>query len=172
MSRVRPLLLLCALLAGFGTALAAPPPSAGAKPAKARAVNFSGRWVLDVPKCDFGPNAKSIPRWRRDLVEHKGALMRVQPHVVKVEGDTTHMEYRYRTDGLEAVNQVMNLPVQTIGKWNGNTLELVSNTRVMTATFRMTEWWSLADAGRTLVIVRDSDSPLGKRHSRMVYRKE
>ena len=75
-------------------------------------------------------------------------------------------------DLLDAVNQVMNQPVHTSGKWKGNVLELVSNVRVMTTTLLMTERWSLTDAGRTLVIERESDSPLGKRRSRMLYHRE
>lgn len=163
-------LILLSLAAGGRTLAATPAPRASAAPA--RAVDLSGSWVLDIARSDFGPGAKSTPRWRRDVIRHRGAVIRVRPQMVKVDGDTTHMEYTYRTDGKDAVNQVMNQPVHTTGRWKGSVLELVSNVRVMTATFLMTERWSLADAGRTLVIERESDSPLGKRRSRMLYHRE
>lgn len=159
---------LVASLLAAAFALAAPPSS----PAKGRAVDLSGRWVLDLARSDFGPGAKSTPRWRRDVIVHRGPHVHVRPQVVKIDGDTTRMEYSYRTDGREAVNQVLGQPVRTVGSWKGDTLELVSKVRVMTSTFRMTERWSLANARRSLVIERESESPLGKRRSRMVYRKE
>ena len=160
-------LIVLSLLTG-GSTLAAPP--VPATPTKS--VNLSGSWVLDIARSDFGPGAKSTPRWRRDVIRHRGAVLQVRPQMVKVDGDTTHMAYTNRTDGKDAVNQVMNQPVHTTGKWQGSVLELVSNVRVMAATFLMTERWSLADAGRTLVIERESDSPLGKRRSRMLYHRE
>lgn len=160
------LVVLSLLIGGRTLAVSAAPV------APAKAVNLSGSWVLDIARSDFGPGAKSTPRWRRDVIRHRGALLHVRPQMVKIDGDTTHMEYTYRTDGKDAVNQVMNQPVHTTGKWKGNVLELVSNVRVMAATFLMTERWSLTDAGRTLVIERESDSPLGKRRSRMLYHRE
>ncbi|MEO5988644.1 MAG: hypothetical protein ABIU54_07885 [Candidatus Eisenbacteria bacterium] len=170
MRRLGILLALVASLAAAASSLAMP-----SKPSKATTrstVNLSGRWVLDVPHSDFGPAAKSTPRWRRDVVVHRGPQLHVRPQVVKIDGDTTHMEYTYRTDGRDVVNQVMGQPVHTTGSWKGGTLELVSKVRVMTSMFLMTERWSLADAGRSLVIERESQSPLGKRHSRMLYHRE
>ena len=163
--------LVCTCLVSVRTSSGAPAPAAAAI-APAKTVDLSGSWVLDVARSDFGPGAKSTPRWRRDVIRHRGAVLHVRPQMVKVDGDTTHMEYTYRTDGKDAVNQVMNQPVHTTGRWKGSVLELVSNVRVMTATFLMTERWSLADAGRTLVIERESDSPLGKRRRRMLYHRE
>lgn len=170
MRRIGILLALVGSLVAVAATLAAP--TAGPRPALGRAVDLSGRWLLDVPRSDFGPGARMTPRWRRDVVVHRGAQVHVRPQVVKVAGDTTSMEYTYRTDGRDAVNQVMGQPVHTIGHWKGDTLELVSKVRVMTTTFLMTERWSLADARRSLVIERDSESPLGKRHSRMLYHRE
>lgn len=146
--------------------------SAPTKPTATRTVDLSGRWLLDIGGSDFGPSTQARPKWRRDLVRHRGAVLQVRPQMIKIDGDTTHMEYTYRTDGRDAVNRVLGNPVHTVGHWNGGTLELVSKVRVMASSFLMTERWSLADGGRTLVIVRDSDSPLGKRTSRMVYHRE
>ena len=160
-------MIVLSLVTG-GIAIAAPlAPAVASKP-----VNLSGTWVLDIARSDFGPGAKSTPRWRRDVIRHRGPVVQVRPQMVKVDGDTTHMEYTYRTDGKDAVNQVMNQPVHTTGRWKGSVLELVSNVRVLAATFLMTERWSLADAGSTLVIERESDSPLGKRRSRMLYHRQ
>ncbi len=160
--------LIVLSLVTVGSTLAAP----AAPPVPTKSVNLSGTWVLDLARSDFGPGAKSTPRWRRDVIRHRGAVLQVRPQMVKIDGDTTHMQYTYRTDGKDAVNQVMNQPVHTTGRWKGSVLELVSNVRVLASTFLMTERWSLADAGRTLVIERESDSPLGKRRSRMLYHRE
>lgn len=172
MKRILMLLTMTAALFAAGRAPAAPPAAAAPPRAGASPVNLSGDWLLDVARSDFGPGTKSKPSWRRDIVRHRGAVVHVRPEVVKVDGDTTRMEYTYRTDGKDAVNQVLGQAVHTTGGWKGSTLELVSNVRVMTSTFLMTERWSLADAGRTLVIERESQSPLGKRESRMVYHRE
>ncbi len=137
--------------------------------AASAAPGFTGRWVLDLPASDFGKGHKP-PRAREDQVVLAGVWVDVHSLTVRASGDTSRLDYRYRTDG-DAVNKLMGQEMRTHGRLDGTALRFESVAQVFMMKLGVNERWSLSADGGSLTIERDSDSPLGKEHQRLVFRR-
>ncbi len=157
----------CAALCVWLVAVAPVParkPTPETRPVPANGV--SGRWELVVPACEFATGRKP-PRGRTDTIVDAGGWVDVRSRSLRAEGDSLALDYRYRTDG-EATNKVMGQDVVTRGKHDGAALMFESVAKVLLLELKVRERWSLPHAD-TLVMVRDTDSPMGKEHQRLVF---
>ena len=152
-----------------------PPVAHAATPAtspaatSAPAPSFSGHWALDLPASDLGKGRKP-PRARADNVVLAGVWADVHSMTVRAGGDTLRLDYRYRTDG-DAVNKLMGQEMHTHGSGEGTALRFESVAQVLMMRLAVIELWSLSGDGGTFTIERNSDSPLGKEHQRLVFRR-
>jgi hypothetical protein len=150
---------------GLASAASAPPAKA-ARPAGRP--DFTGRWVLDLARTDFGP-AKTLPRARVDLIRHREPSLSIETMTVRSNGDTVRYPWRYATDGSETKNQMMGQEVTSIGEWRGDTLTFDSSAHVMMSEFRILDRWWLSPDRATLTVQRHNDSPMGKSEQRFVF---
>lgn len=137
-------------------------------PAVDMVAGYGGRWELVAAASEVAKGRK-LPRGRVDWIQQEGTWLAVRSRSLRDSGDSLAIDYRYRTDG-EAGNQVMGQAVRTIGRREGSRLMFESSAKVMLLEFKVRESWSLASHD-TLVMVRDTDSPMGKEHQRLVFRR-
>jgi hypothetical protein len=129
---------------------------------------YTGLWSLDTAKSEMG---KRRPRKREDRVSEQGAWLSVRSVSVRASGDTLALDYRYRTDGGEAVNRVLGQDVRTKGRREGAALRFDSEAQLALFKFTVNERWSLSPDGRTLVLERTSRGPLGDEKQRLVFQR-
>lgn len=162
------LLALVAAAAVAGLAPAATPgPERAAVP---RRPDFSGTWVLDTARSEFG----SIPggRWRSriDHIEHRDPQLRHTLYLdTGVRRDTTR--YRYTTDSARVTNRVDRNEIEARVWWEGEALRLESKTRLLVFEMTLKERWTLSADRRTLTMSRRVKYPMGEGEQRLVYAK-
>lgn len=163
MSRAFLRAVTAALLFGATCAAAAGPSAAPATPA---APGFSGRWELLPGRSEVGKGRK-LPKGRLDTIAHEAGWVDVKSRSLRDSGDSLAIDYRYRTDG-ESTNQVMGQAVRTVGRRAGPDLLFESVAKVLLLELKVRERWTLLGAD-TLVMVRDTDSPMGQEHQRLMF---
>lgn len=135
-------------------------------PAPAAAPGYSGRWELVIAQSEVAKGRK-LPKGRTDTIVMAGSQLNVDSRSLRADGDSLALAFRYRTDG-EATNQVMGQDIRTLGHREGNALVFESSAKVLLLELKVRERWTLPHAD-TLVMVRDTDSPMGKEHQRLVF---
>lgn len=97
-----------------------------AAPAAAQAgdrPNLSGRWLLSVERSTFG--GQQVPVAETDDIVHAGSSLRI--HRARDFGQgPTGIDLIFGTDGKEYRNQTPSGTTVTVGRWVGDTLELVA----------------------------------------------
>ncbi len=165
------LLLACAgaLFALTGAGLRTAGSRARMAPASAAAAHpdFTGEWVLDVGRSQFGGDAHAA-KARVDRIVHKDPQMLVRSLTVRPAGDSLALAYRYKTNG-EAVNSAMGQDVRTTGRWSGPVLLLESHAKMLMMDLSVTERWSLSADGRMLTEARASKGPMGEVKQVLVF---
>ncbi len=135
--------------------------------ALAKHPDFSGTWILDLVKSDFG-KLPGKPKSRIDVIAHRDPVLRQTLLLVLPTGpDTT--SYAYRTDSTESVNKVGKQPIWARVWWAGDTLRLESRTRFGPVEAMLSDRWLLAADGKTLAMVRRVKSPMGGGEQRLVF---
>lgn len=134
--------------------------------APAAAPGFAGRWEL-VPAQSEVAKGRKLPKGRTDTITQMGTTIAVDSRSLRADGDSLVLAFRYRTDG-EATNQVMGQDIRTLGHRDGAALTFESTAKVLLLELKVRERWTLPHAD-TLVMVRDTDSPMGKEHQRLVF---
>jgi hypothetical protein len=159
--------LAVGLAVAVGLAHAAPPRAASIPaPSAARSTpTYAGRWTL-LPAASVFGGARKPPRARTDVLTLDGPWVTVHSVTQRDGGDSLVMDFRYRTDG-EAVNKVMGQDLRTVGRREGSSLCFETQARVLMLEVKVAERWSLS--GDSLVMSRDTDSPMGKEHQRLVF---
>jgi hypothetical protein len=133
---------------------------AAAAPAAGR-IDFTGTWTLDVGHSDFGQVFGTTPPTARvDVVRHRGRQLRDAMTVTK-PGDVKTTTFDYVLDGRDQVMRVGGQEIHYVGKWQGDTLEVDSQARMMMLQIDVRERWSLSRDGRALTLTRHIKSPLG-----------
>lgn len=157
-----------ALIAFLVIAAEAAPPTPAPPPAPQASARYAGLWRLDTTKSAMG---KRLPRSREDRVSEQGAWLTVRSITVRASGDTVQLDYRYRTDGGEAVNRVLGQDVKTTGRRDGAALEFDSEARLALFKFTVREHWTVSADGRTLTQERTSHGPMGDEKQRLVFQR-
>ena len=87
--------------------------------------NFSGNWVLDADKSNFGPMPAPTTMTRK--VDHHDPAMTVdQTTTGGPQGDQT-ATMKYSTDGKETTNSMMGNDMKSKAVWEGKTLVVNSS---------------------------------------------
>jgi hypothetical protein len=84
--------------------------------------NFSGEWVVDLSKSDFGP--VGAPGQMTRTIKHTEPV--IESVTVQSGGDTGDVKLttKYTTDGKPQTNDYLGSPMTTVGRWDGTTLVL------------------------------------------------
>jgi hypothetical protein len=141
---------------------------AAALPALAKP-DFSGSWKLNPAKSDFGemPSPSSMT----STITHQEPNLK---NVVKQSSDMGDIEYEsnYTTDGKECVNTLMNAPLTSVLKWDGDVLTIDSKGKFGDNEFTMQDRWALSEDGKTLTINRTFKSAMGDGAQKLVLEKQ
>jgi len=146
-------------------------PQVHAEPAPA---SFSGLWLLDEAKSQFGRmGAGSAPAYL-EIADHGDSLAVRTVRIVEY-ADNEVTEEDVRLDGSESKSEFMHAPRVTTAhrSANGAVIEMVSTTRFAWGpagtTARETSTWSLLDHGHSLSVKRSASSPMGQQDSTLVF---
>ena len=126
--------------------------------------DFTGTWVIDAGKSDFGE--APVPKVHTLTIVHKEPQITVNRELEDRKDSTA-----FRTDGVESKSDSECCgTILTTGRWDGTTLRR----RVVSETFTQLDSWTLAADGRTLTIVREvnQDGGDGAFKLRMVFSKK
>lgn len=121
--------------------------------------NFSGDWVMDAARSDFGPMPPP-DSMNRKIEQDDTNLTVTQTQTGGPQGDQT-TTMKYTTDGKESTNQMMGNDVKSTATWDGNSLVIASKLDVQGNELSLTSKWSLSDDGKTLTDVWHIASPQG-----------
>jgi len=132
--------------------------------------NFTGEWKLNVEKSNFGENPQQKPQSGTDIIEHKDPNLKISVTQVGEMGEFS-ITVQYTTDGKESVNEIMNNPVKTIAKWDGNTLVLDSKGEFNGNEFKMSDKMSLSSGGKVMTIDRRFDVGDRVMEQKMIFEK-
>ena len=132
--------------------------------------NFTGVWKLDIEKSNFGENPQQKPQSGTDIIEHKDPNLKISVTQVGEMGEFS-ITVQYTTDGKESVNEIMNNPVKTIAKWDGNTLVLDSKGEFNGNEFKMSDKMSLSSGGKVMTIDRRLDFGERAMEQKMIFEK-
>jgi hypothetical protein len=129
---------------------------------------FAGTWRLNKAKSKFGNIPGGTPVARTDVITQ--ADPRIVQTLYMINGtrrDTT--VYRYLTTGEPTVNPVDGRDIKSVVTWEGATLHLVSNTKMLVFDMQLDERWRLSPDNRTLTMSRHVKYPMGEGDQILVF---
>ena len=137
-------------------------------PAQAKP-NFSGNWKLNAAKSDFG--AMPAPDSRTDKIVHEDPDLKDNYTQSGQMGEMT-AEMKYSTDGKETTNTVRGNEIKSIAKWDGDDLVIDGKANFNGADVTLKDRWTLSADGKTIVIQRHVNSPMGETDQKIVLEKQ
>ena len=155
-------LTLCLILLAAATA-----------PAQDTRPDFSGTWVLDRTKSDFGqmPPPDSLV----SVIEHKEPSIKITTTQKGEQGEITNAR-TLTTDGKESLNKLKTMggeqEVKSITKWTGRTLTTAFTLDVQGIAVEVNDSFALSDDGKVLTVMRQVKTPDGDLPSKMVFNKQ
>ena len=134
--------------------------------------NFSGHWLLDHAKSDFGDFP--TPDTQTSVIEHKGADIKLVQTVKgdAVVGGEASMERRYTTDGKETVNRIGQSDAKSVAQWDGRKLIIETKLDTPNGTVVIADSWELAEGGKELMVSREIRGPDASQRQRFIYNKQ
>jgi hypothetical protein len=130
--------ILMAVIAAAGLSAAGPP-------------DFSGTWVLNVPRSELA--GQRPPQSKVQRLEHKGMDLVVTIDEINERG-TVHGVARYTTDGQDSINDVLGSSMTSSIGWEGNVMVMRTWGKFGNADIMLIDRWSLSPDGETLTIAR------------------
>jgi hypothetical protein len=130
--------------------------------------DFSGSWKLNVEKSDFGPSAK--PERADITIKHVDPELNVSSKAVLTTGEVVS-ELKLFTDGREFTNLMSGQELKGTAKWDGRTLILTQKISVQGADISVTQKWTLAEDGKSLLQNVAISVPQGEIRQKFVLEK-
>ena len=130
--------------------------------------DYSGHWVVDLAKSDFGmmpPPSKM----ERDI-EHKDPDMSIKSLQVGERGEMK-TESKYTTDGKEATIKMRNREAKVKAIWDGAKLKVNSKIEFSGSEITQDETWIISEDGKTLTIENAIKAPQGEFTTKSVFTK-
>ena len=148
--------------------------SFASKPERA---DFSGEWKLNESKSDLGQMASFATTAIK--ADQKGDNISIARTAPSFDGGENTSTETLTFDGKEAESKVFgNSTRKSTGKWSDDgqtftiTFKLALDMNGETTEINGTEVWTLADAGKTLVVQNTSSSSFGDFTAKAVYEKQ
>lgn len=126
--------------------------------------DLTGTWRLNHDKSDFGRAAR--PGTVVTKIRQQGGELRAESTT-----DGAVSEYRWTLDGKESVNRIRGNEVKAVAEWRGPILQVKAKMVVQGTALGMTDQYSLAGDGKTMMIYRTISGPNGEIEQRYVYDK-
>lgn len=157
------------LTAGYRQACALPPVRV-----EPPAADFSGDWVINEERSQFGRMGASFAPARLHVVHQNGQLS-VKTTRILEHADDQLTEESLSLDGTETKSEFMNSPRLSRAQPSNNGQEInIDSTVVMTwgppgSTMEIKETWTLLDGGQRLSIHRSATTPMGTQETTYVF---
>jgi hypothetical protein len=113
--------------------------------------NFSGTWVLQTDKSDYG--MMPAPMSRTDIIDHQEPKITIKRTAATAEGENK-LDLVYAVDGKPWKNQAGPQEVSSTLHWEGQELVVVSEVDTPQGLATLTDRWSLSADGKTLTQAR------------------
>lgn len=128
------------------------------------APNFSGSWMLNVAKSQYGQFP--APEVMLRTVEMQGTVLSMKTYQKGTQGEVT-TELKYTTDGKPSVNGANT----GSAAWYGDTLVIESSREAQGARLTQRDSWSLSPDGKTLTVSTKVKLPNGEFDVKQVFEK-
>jgi hypothetical protein len=131
--------------------------------------NFSGRWVLDTQKSDFGGAPE--PLMQVTIIDHKEPTLKITQTIkgdAILGGEATN-ERQYTTDGKETTKMIGGREVKSVTKWVDNKLVTTTMLETPDGTAEIRDTWELADAGKQMLVTRSFKASRMDHLERLVF---
>ncbi len=128
------------------------------------APNFSGSWMLNVSKSQYGQFP--APEVMMRSVKMQGPLLTMSTYQKGAQGEVT-TELKYTTDGKPSVNGANT----GTASWSGETLVIESSREAQGAKLTQRDVWSLSPDGKTLTVNTHLKLPNGEFNVKQVFEK-
>ena len=130
--------------------------------------DYSGHWVIDLAKSDFGMMPPP-DKMERDI-DHKDPQLAIKTLQKSERGEFT-TDSKYTTDGNEATIQVRGRDAKVIAKWVAGKLEVNTKSEFNGMEFTQNETWTLSSDGKTLTIDNVIKAPQGEFAVKSIFTK-
>ena len=136
--------------------------------------NFSGTWVIDLTKSDFGP--LPVPESMSLVVTHKDPALKIVSKQKGEMGEVTN-ERNVTTDGKDSTNKLntgMGDPQTIVSKtsWSGKTLVSTYNLDAQGTPVGVKDTWELSPDAKVLTVTRALTTPDGDLAVKMTFNKQ
>lgn len=132
--------------------------------------NFSGKWVLDTEKSDFGQ--MPAPSSQTQEVDHKDPKLKIKTTTKGPQGDRT-AEASYTTDGEENTNPgPQGTEIKSKTKWDGSKLLSTRKLSIQGNDIEISDVQVLAEDGKSFTVERTMKSPMGEMTQKLIFKKE
>ena len=131
--------------------------------------NFTGKWVLDTEKSDFGP--VPAPTSQSQEIDHKDPKLKVKTVSKGQQGETT-VETNRTTDGEENTNTMGQAEVKSKTVWDGKKLVTTMKRQVQGMDIDIKDIWEVAEDGKSFTITRELKTPQGDFTQKLLLKKE
>ena len=132
--------------------------------------NFTGKWVLDVEKSDFGPLPP--PTSQSQEIDHKDPKLKVKSTSKNAQGERTS-EASYTTDGEENTNPgPQGADVKSRTKWDGKKLVTQRKLQAQGMDIEISDSQEMAEDGKSFTVERQLKTPQGDIAQKLLFKKE
>lgn len=130
--------------------------------------DFSGHWVADLAKCDFGMMPPP-EKMERDI-EHKDPDFKLKSLQKSARGENTS-ETKFTTDGKEATIKIRGNDAKMTAAWEGSKLVVTTKSEFNGMAISQKETWTLSSDGKTLNTENQIATPQGDITVKLVFTK-
>src|SRR4051812_27287140 len=135
--------------------------------------NFSGTWMLDASKSDFGPMPP--PESIVMVIDHKEPAVKMTITQKGPQGEMTAVT-NVTTDGKENVNRMQgpagDQDIRSTSRWNGRTLTTMRTIEAQGMSIGIDDAWDLAADGQSMTVLREVKTPQGNFSTKIVLNKK
>jgi hypothetical protein len=128
------------------------------------APNFSGSWMLNIAKSQYGQFPAPEVMIRK--VQVQGTQLSMSTYQKGAQGEVT-TELKYSTDGKPSVNGANT----GTASWSGDKLVIESSREAQGAKLNQRDTWSLSGDGKTLMVNTHIKLPNGEFDVKQVFEK-
>ena len=128
------------------------------------APNFSGNWVLNITKSQYGQFP--APDVMRRFVQMQPSQIIMSTYQKGTQGEVT-TQLKYTTDGKPSVNST----TTGVAHWDGDTLVIESSRNSQGAKLTQRDSWTLSGDGKTLIIQSHIKLPNGEFDVKQIFDK-
>ena len=130
--------------------------------------DYSGHWVIDTARSDFG--MMPAPQKMERDIDHKDPAMKIKSFQKSERGEFT-VESKFTTDGKEATIQMRGRDAKVVAAWKDGKLAVNTTSEFNGTAITQKEVWTLSPDGKTLTIDNEIHAPQGEFKTKSVFSK-